>query len=259
MPELLSDSYARHFLPGEYLRQYYSGALAEDDAANTRFAARELRRLGRRYERALEFGCGPTLHHAFPLVPFARHIELADLLERNLDEVRSWRAAAPRAFDWDPWLRAMLAVEAEVDPAAVLEGFESRKRRLRSALGPLSRCDLRADPPLRAEQPYDLVASYYCVECVARDHGEWSAALGRLAALLRPGGVLLLGAMRRAVRYRVMGVEFPAVPVDEGDFARCLPDLGFPESGTRIELAQVDEYADLGFDSVCCVLAVRGE
>lgn len=45
---------------------------------------------GRTYDSAIDIGCGPTVHHAFPLAPFIREIHLADYLPANLAEVRLW-------------------------------------------------------------------------------------------------------------------------------------------------------------------------
>lgn len=256
MPELMGLLYTRRFAPRRYLQQHCSGALAADAKIHARFAVRELHNLGRRFERALEFGCGPTVHHTLPLVPFASRIEMADDHTANLDEIRSWLAASPQSFDWEPCVRALLEIEAELAPGDLVESPEERVRRMRRAIGPLHLGDLSADPPLATAGVYDLVTSYYCLERAAQDVAGWFAALSRLAALVRPGGVLLLGAMRRAQSCRVLDLEVPVVSVDEHDFTRCLPWLGFPAATTLVEVAPVRAQ---GFDSVCCVLARRAK
>jgi SAM-dependent methyltransferase len=259
MPELMGMLYTRRFAPRRYLQQHCCGAVPADERAHTRFAVRELKNLGRRFERALEFGCGPTVHRALPLVPFAPRIEMADDHLANLDEIQSWLDASPLAFDWDPCVRAMLQIEADLAPEETVESPDERVRRMRRAIGPLHLGDLSADPPLATVGAFDLVASYDCLERAAADVGGWFAALSRLAALVRPGGFLLLGAMRRAQTCRVLDLEVPVVSVDEHDFARCLPWLGFPSATTLIEVAPVGELAEQGFDSVCCVLARRAK
>jgi nicotinamide N-methyltransferase len=259
MPQLMGPLSTRRFAARRYLQQHCSGALTADETIHTRFAVRALHNLGRRFERALEFGCGPTVHHALPLVPFAARIEMADDQPANLDEIRSWLAGSPQAFDWDPWLRATLQVEADLETGADCECLEERVRRMRRAIGPLHLGDLSADPPLATVGAYDLVASYYCLERAAVDVAGWFASLSRLAALVRPGGVLLLGAMRRAQSCRVLDLDVPVVSVDEHDFARCLPWLGFPAATTLFEVAPVSELAEQGFDSVFCVLARRAK
>ena len=67
------DIYHQAWQPGEYLQQYYATAeVAEDERINATLLSQWLRSAGRTFERALEFGCGPTIHHAALLAPFVK-------------------------------------------------------------------------------------------------------------------------------------------------------------------------------------------
>ena len=50
---------------------------------------------------------------------------------------------------------------------------------------------------------------------------------------------------------------FPTAPVDEAEFAAELPRLGFDPARTVIETVPVAEWAGQGFESICCVWAMK--
>jgi len=133
-----SDVYHQAWDPRAYLRQYYTlETLSEDERANAAFLVRWLRQSGRRFRRALEFGCGPTIHHAAFLVPFVEELHLADYLPANLAEVRKWLDAAADAHDWDAQLSGILAMgqaaTGTADPLQRRKADLRRRARLRSA------------------------------------------------------------------------------------------------------------------------------
>jgi SAM-dependent methyltransferase len=242
----MSDPYLTDWNPGEYLRQYYATShVSAAEFAHYAFARRHFERTGRRFGRAVEVGCGPTLHHAALIVPHVDHLTLTDYLPANLAEVRRWLDAEPDAHDWGVYFSGL---SAAADPMPLL-------RERVQALLPV---DVRHLRPLGGMPPFDLVASYYCLECVSGEQDEWRQRLANVSRLVAPGGVLLLGALRRCHEYHVLGRVFPTALVDESDFAAELPNLGFAPAGTVIEAAPVAEWAGQGFDSICCVWAVKG-
>lgn len=54
--------------------------MAEDERANIAFALCQFSRTGRRFRRAIEVGCGPTLHNALVLAQPVDELHLADHL-----------------------------------------------------------------------------------------------------------------------------------------------------------------------------------
>lgn len=205
-------------------------------------------------DTALEFGCGPTIHHAAMLVPFVRSIHLADYLPQNLEQVRRWLNGHPEAHNWDVYLAGALAEEGLTRPEDLVE----RKEQLRQRVTALKQGNIRQENPLGDGATYDLVASFYCLEAVTADRAEWALFLARLARLVRPGGILLLGAVRRCNVYHVFEREFPTTYLDESDFAAELPRVGFPAEQTVIRVAEGVGWGEQGFDSVLCVRAVKG-
>ena len=66
--------------------------------------------------RALEFGAGPTLHHALALCGRAREIHVADLLSANLRAIDLWRANDSTSNDWSQFTREILRLDdARID------------------------------------------------------------------------------------------------------------------------------------------------
>lgn len=251
MPEECAlESYERDWSAEDYLCQYYR-EVGSDERINARFAEESLAAAGREYERALEFGCGPTVHHAAVLAPYVQRLDLSDYLPENLAEVRRWLMRDPRAHDWESYLATMLFADAPDARAAA----SARAERLRAVAGDLLQGDVRRPRPVEVERPYELVASYYCLETAARSRPEWRSAMRGLADLVAPGGMLLLTSMRRCRGYRVLGRRFATIDLDEHDFRQLLPELGFQDVDVRVE--EVPDWREEGFDSICCVRALR--
>jgi hypothetical protein len=241
-----ADIYDRLWNSREYLKQYYSTPeVADDEAANIAFARRRFAEAGRAFSRAIEVGCGPTLHHAMLLAPHVGTLDLADYVPDNLAEIRKSLNGAPDAHDWSVYLAGM------VEPGGL--AADQLWALVMDRAGTLRQMDLR----VAQTGSYDLVASYYTAECVAETREEWQRCLATLASLVAPGGVLLLGVVRHCRTYNVCGQVFPATYVDEGDFVEVLPALGFPAADIVIEVAPVAEWVDQGFDSICCVWAKK--
>lgn len=76
------------FCPTTYLLHYYSEQVIPDDELIIfRELTQWLRQVGRHFEDAVEIGCGPTLHHAFPLAPWVSRLVLSDYVEANRAEI----------------------------------------------------------------------------------------------------------------------------------------------------------------------------
>ena len=94
----------------------------------------------------------------------------------------------------------------------------------RARITKLLHVDLRAENPLGIEntRQYATVISAYCADSATGDKAEWAAYMQRIAGLVRPGGMLLVAALRRSHGYVVDGKTFPSANVDEsGPAKRC--------------------------------------
>ncbi len=258
MPEAAAELYQRRWNLRDYLQQYYSSEVfTDDEAAHAQFATRMLAAAGRRYRRLLEVGCGPTIHHAAMLAPLVDEIHLADFLPENLAEIRRWMRGDPDAHNWDQYLQGVLSADKASGSNRAADDLTHRKQMLRQKVTRFHRVDLCDPAPLVPNTRYDLVASFYCAECIGASRETWMRALGNLARFLSGGGSLLLGTLRRSREYRILGDRFPVAFIDESDIAATLPRLGFPPDQTTIEVHEVADWADQGFSSICCVLAAK--
>jgi hypothetical protein len=251
-----SDPYLLEWDPKEYLRQYYSTAYIPDDSqAAIRFLIEQLSNNVARYRRALDFGCGPTLYSAISMVPHVQELHLADYLPTNLREIRRWLNDEPDAHDWDVYFRGILELESA--NASTVEQIAARKAELRRKVTALFEGNIRRPHPLDQLRIYDLVVSFFCIEAVSVDRKEWELFLGYLSSMVAPGGTMVLAAVRRCNGYQVLGRKFPATCVDENDFARVLPHIGFSKSGMVIRAVPIAEWVEEGFDSICLVAATK--
>lgn len=221
--------------PREYLADYYT-RVDEDEAHTLAFLAKELRRRRRVAPRALAFGVGPTVHHLLALAPWAGSIDVADYLDGNLREVRRWLRDEPGAHDWSPFAARVLACEGA--PRVDAEAVRAREALVRRRVARLLWCDASRHPAVAGARPgvagYDLVMSCYCAESATADRTTWRHYMRHILALLRPGGLLLVAALRRCRGYTVRGQVFPAAGIDEGDIAGLLDDLAFDDPRRRV-------------------------
>lgn len=245
------------WLPREYLADYYA-RLDEDESHTLAFLAQELHRRGRVAPRTLDFGVGPTVHHLLALAPWAESIDAADYLDGNLREVRRWLRDEAGAHDGSPFAAQVLACEGapRVDVAAA----RAREALVRRRVARLLRCDASRDPAIAGARPgsagYDLVMSCYCAESATADRSVWRRYMRHILALLRPGGLLLMAALRRCRGYTIRGQVFPAAGIDEGDIAGLLDDFAFDDPRRRIlqarHLAAGPLHGDEGVVLLAC-------
>ena len=250
MNEATAGVYERLWIPKAYLQQFYSTAhVSGDEQANFRFLNAGLKQMDRLFDRAIEVGCGPTLHHAMAAAPYVDELHLADYMAANLDEIRLWLTGEAQQHDWDVYFRGLLDVEGCDDPFTL----ENRKEVLRQRITALKIADVRRNQPLDDGSTYDLVLSFYCVEAVATSRDEWRQCLSNLCRLVAPGGVLFLSAVRQCHAYHVQNTTFRTACIDEGDFASVLPELGFAPAKTEIRAVATADWSEQGFDGICCV------
>lgn len=254
MPSKQADVYEQQWQPQDYLRQYYSKPyISDDERCHLTFLAKGLQRLSRKYRLGVEVGCGPTIHHAMPLIDYVDEIHMSDLLSNNLDEVRLWLNDDPRAHRWDAYLSAVV----DSEDGRIREPLECRKQAMRQRVTRLIPADLREPSSLGMGEIYDLILAYYCLENVATSLQEWRLLLRSLCNQLKPGGVLFMGAALHCHEYHVLNRSFPCVPLDLKDFADALPTLGFPSAQTEITVNDNISWETQGIKSICCIRAEK--
>ena len=252
----MQDIYDKEWHPKEYLSQYYSSKSVEDDEAeNFKFLIDFLRSSNKIFETCLDFGCGCTLHHMMPLSPYVSDIHLADYMTSNLAEIQSWLDETETAHNWDVYFQGVLELEAQSQVSEI--NLNARKQELREKITQLKTADIRSQRPLSGELSYDLVTSYYCAEAVASSKKEWEMMFANLSTLVAPGGTLISSVMRHCDFYMVGDKKFPSAHVDENDIAQVLADNNFDMSNSEIKVAEVEDWAEEGFDGICMVRAEK--
>jgi len=252
----LPDPYQSEWNPREYLRQYYSTSHVPDDStAVLQFLIEQLPGRSQRFNRSLEFGCGPALYTTIATVPYVQDLELADYLPENLQELRHWLNGEREAHDWDVYFRGVLELERGVAPTESM--IAARKEEVRRKVTALRRADIRQEHPLGAPRTFDLVTSFYCLECVTSERGDWKECMERLSGLVKPGGTLIMAALRGCNGYKVLGRMFPTTCLDEEDFNRVLPRLGFDERTMVVRAVPITAWVEVGFDSICLIAAEK--
>lgn len=240
--------------PKEYLAEYYAEIMPDERFA-MEFLVESMRRLPD-VPVALDFGCGPTVHHLFPLVPKVKEIHLAEYLPANRDEVKRWLEGSREAHNWRAFALETLRLEgqpAPTDAEAVAREHQTRLRIRRLLPG-----DAGDTHPLGLDMHefYPLVTTHYCAEGATHSKETWRLYMRNIAGLVRPGGTLLLSACGAADYYMVGERRFPCAGVNGQDVLSSLCDNGFTNIDLRIR--QVPDHSEQGYGSVIFASAVKG-
>ena len=126
----------------------------------------------------------------------------------------------------------------------------------RARITKLLHVDLREKNPLGVEGAgqYATVISAYCADSATGDKIEWATYMQRIAGLVRPGGLLLVAALRRSRGYVVGGKTFPSADVDEMDLQAVL-EPRFGRGNVTIQACKLTGAAPKGYSGVVLVRA----
>jgi hypothetical protein len=240
-------SFETEWRPAAYLKEYY-GAVEPDERATIAFFVDALKDVTPG-EPVLVFGAGPTLHHVFLAAETASEVHLGEYLPANRREIERWLKRDARAHDWRPFVRYTLECEGLDGPAA--EEITFREELTRARITRLMEVDLRKDSPLGDANPrrYGTVISAYCADSATDDKAEWAAYMRRIAGLVRPGGTLLVAALRHSRGYVVGGKTFPSPNVDEADLQAVLEPC-FGRGSLTIQVCKLGGPDPKGYSSI---------
>ena len=252
-------SFDTEWEPSAYLKEYYSEIEPEERETIAFFV--DAMKDADRTQTALVFGVGPTLHHVFLAAEKVSEIHLGEYLPANLHEIERWLGRDPEAHDWRRFVEYTLECEGLDRPAS--EEITFREEMTRARITRLLHVDLRAENPLGVEntRQYATVISAYCADSATGDKAEWATYMQRLAGLVRPGGMLLVAALRRSHGYVVDGKTFPSANVDETDLQAVL-EPRFGRRNLTIQACKLEGAAAKGYSGVvlgcACDRAERG-
>jgi SAM-dependent methyltransferase len=236
--------------PAEYIQEYLSHQVEPDEQAAIPFQVKFLRRAGRTFPRALEYGCGPTLMRALAASAYVESLDMADRLDDNLRRVRLWADGDPQADDWSPFTEYVVNCEGVAAPSR--EDVIARERRTRSVLSELLLTDARKRHPLGPDRvaSYDLLVSSFCMESISRSKSVWRHCMRNVFGLLKPGGSFVILSLLGSDAYRVGARWFPVTNIQSSDLESALLECGADPA--RMEIAQSDlpTHADQGYAGI---------
>ncbi len=224
----------REFDPKAYLEEYYAH-LPPENIAVLQFLISEFQHVPSG-NLTLDFGGGPCLYNPIVAANRASEIHFSEYTEANRAEVQRWLAGDPTAFDWGGTIQKVLELEGETPS---LENLRLRESIIRQRVTRVIACDIDGTPPVASGcDHYDVVVTMLCLEAGARDFDHWREAVHRVTALLKPGGRLVMIAVRGGNAYLVGHKVFPIVRLYEDDVRGVLQGAGYQD--VRLEIAPAD-------------------
>jgi hypothetical protein len=239
--------------PKDYLTDYFM-EIAPDDQFAMEFLVESLRKT-ESVPVALDFGCGPTVHHIFPVVPKAKEIHLAEYLPSNRDEVEKWLLNRNDAHDWRKFTLEILRLEGNPTPTEA-EAIE-REQQARDRITQVVPGDVAHRDPLGSAKRefYPLVTSHYCAEAATASKEKWYVYMQNLMSLVQSGGVLIISVCGAANFYRVGNNLFPCAGVNAQDVLACLKDNHFVD--IDLWTRQIPDESGQGFSQLVYARAVK--
>ena len=140
--------------------------------------------------KVLDYGCGPVIANVISAASLASEIVLAEYTEEGRTALRRWLDKDPFSFNWSPHFKYIV----QTLEGKSLQEAEEREERLRRVVKAVVRCDVTQDRPIEEgyEGPYDVVICCLCLTDACKTKREYQIAVRKLAAITKPGGVLLL-------------------------------------------------------------------
>jgi hypothetical protein len=224
------------FKPRDYLLEYYAD-VGPENLALLRFAVDVFRQLPRQ-GTLLDFGGGPTIYPLIAAAEKVDEIHFCDYLISNLNEVQNWLQQDSSAFDWSEFVKVTL--ELENGGACSRQEIQQRQAAIRRLVTRLFRCNANLTRPIDGKQQYDMLVTNFCAESATHDRGQWRKFFHNIISLLKPGGTLLLSALKGASYYTVGRKLFPAVEIYETDLQQLLLDEGFDPASILLESVPAD-------------------
>ena len=224
--------YQDKFDPQDYLQTYYPDSSFEQ----LRFVLKQVHTFYQSYKssetklKILDVGSGPVIAQAISAAPYASEIVLSDFAEANREALLQWLKNDPKAFDWTPIIKHVVVdLEGKSE-----EEVPVRAELVRKVIKAVVPCDVHSDPPIPTQyvNQYDIVTEFACLPASCTTKEEYQAALFRLCALVKPGGMIVLCEREgkespTRVSYRVGTQPFSGVLFPKEIISMMLKQAGF--------------------------------
>ncbi|MGQ9867189.1 MAG: guanitoxin biosynthesis pre-guanitoxin forming N-methyltransferase GntF [Pseudanabaenaceae cyanobacterium] len=228
-----------------YLQEYY-GDVGPENLAYLQFFARQFAAMPPQTS-LLDFGSGPTIYSVISAVPKVERIVLSDYVAANREELTLWQQNDPQSFDWTPFIEAALVAEGR---QATPEAIAQRVAELQQKIVAIRFCDAALDQPLPGwEEPFDVLVSNSCADAATNDRTVWQQYLNNILTCLKPGGLLILSAVKganfgdleEALSQPSTDFQyFPTVNIVEADLQAALVTAGCAADTVAIETVPAD-------------------
>lgn len=234
----------------DYLNTYYR-ELMSDARETLDFLSGELKAGSKKYDKAIEFGAGPTLYSVLGIALYINKIDIAEYLPQNRQEVKKWVNNNEDSFDWSHIVAHMLKINnQEITPEKIEEYTKNARGRIRRVLP----CDIREHwPLLEHKEKYNLLVSSYCADSCTDSKTEWMKYMHNLFQILEPGGVALISALKDCKAYRAGDKYFPCANISEKDIEKFLSEDSHEFDSLKIQVAKVPDCTAEGFSEVMFV------
>jgi nicotinamide N-methyltransferase/methyltransferase len=203
--------------------------------------------------KILEIGSGATINSAITLAPFSSNIVLSAYSESEAREVQLWRERSPEAFNWRPFISAILRkYEGIVDEAS--ESVERREEEIRSSISNVVPCDLKkaevVDPQYVPEGGFDVVVSMGVLTAAASSIEEFNSMIANISSLIKPGGFLMCNFTMGATAYYTQAksneaTDYSVVAVTSSDVEKAYSRAGLTVRECMVQ-ALDQSYREVG-------------
>jgi hypothetical protein len=233
----------------DYFKTYYSEVVLPDEQVVLAYQIETLKRIEHKFGRALEYGCGPTLHRAIAAAHYAFRIDMADWMPDNLTQVKAWIESTSANEDWNRFTHYILACEGEQPDA---RRIERREEQARKVIRNLHISDARWRHPLGPDREsfYDLLVSGFCLDAVSSDKQVWSRCMRNVLSTLHAGGLLILHALYRCKAYKVGNQMFPGADLSDDDLFDSLLENGFSRQSIDVHVIPCPDNAQYGYGGI---------
>lgn len=234
----------------DYFQTYYSEVVLPDEQAVLAYQIDVLRAARARFGRALEYGCGPTMHRAIAASRYTFRLDMADWLADNLAEAREWLCADPAAPAWKRFTRYVLACEGQSRPTnsqvlkrealarKVVRGLYVSDARLRQPLGPAR------------DSFYDLIITGFCIDAISSDPRVFRRCLRNVTSMLQPDGTFIIHALHRCKAYKCGERMFPGSDLTADDMKAAMLENGFAPASIDVQVIPCRQNAMYGYSGI---------
>ena len=180
---------------------------------------------------ALDIGSGPTLNSVIGLAPYISSIVLSEYEEVNRKELELWKNNSSEAFDWGPFISAVLSISPyETTPDKRL--VEARTEEIRRKISAIVACDVRKneiiDPKHVPDGGFDIITCMGVLNAAASTMEEFYQMFKSIHSLMKPGGLLVSYTSGRCTYYSPKPpTKYPVFYATDDDVKGALEEAKF--------------------------------